>query len=258
MNSRLRRFTLRSAAAMAFALLVGCGTGGGNNGGLQGFLPGFNNGNAASFLVTYSGGIPTVVAGSTTVYNLQLVSVNGFSAPVTFATNSLPSGSSMTFNPTTVTPTAAGAPFTATFTAPQLPGDYTFGVSASGGGQTQGAILSVHVVAAANPSFTVAVTPPSLATIAGQPGSFLITVTPQNGFTGTVTLSSPNINESLNTNFNPGSVTITNASAQTSTLTISNTAQLPGQIVHFTVTGSSGAITASGTGTLTINPNQQP
>jgi hypothetical protein len=248
MNLRLRHVTLRSVAALALALLAGCGGSGGNNGGFQGF-----NFTASNFTVLYNGGVPTIAPGSSTIFNLQMFAIGGFSSPVALSSTGLPTGSSLAFNPTSVRPTAQGVPFTATFTAPPVAGDYTFTVTGTGGGITHSANLSVHVVAPVNPSFTVEVLPPSRTVTAGQPGSYSITITPHNGFTGTVTLFATGLNESLSGNFAPNTVTIIDANLQATLFTITGTGQLPGQTVNFVIHGSSGNTTATGNGTLIIN-----
>jgi hypothetical protein len=57
-----------------------------------------------------------VVAGSAANYTLTLTAVNGFAALVTPGVTGLPTGATAAFSPSTVTPTAAGAPVTLTVT----------------------------------------------------------------------------------------------------------------------------------------------
>jgi hypothetical protein len=72
----------------------------------------------------------------------------------------------------------------------------------------------------ATPGFQVTATPPSVSST-GATATSTVTITPSNGFTGTVGLSVQNLPAGATASFTPASVTIAGADAQTSTLTLS-------------------------------------
>jgi hypothetical protein len=73
------------------------------------------------------------------------------------------------------------------------------------------------------PDFQLSVNPTSLTIVAGQSGTAMFTVTPQNGFNSPVSFACSGLPAGASCNFNPASVT-PNGSAVSSTLTVSTTA----------------------------------
>jgi len=98
-------------------------------------------------------------------------------------------------------------------------------------------------------SFTLANSASSLTMTQGGSGAATITVTDQNGFTGSVTLSASGLPSGVTASFSPNPTTGTSVL----TVTASSTSSLAtNQAV--TITGTSGSLTASTTVLLTITP----
>src|SRR4029077_13123169 len=99
------------------------------------------------------------------------------------------------------------------------------------------------------PSFALAASPSSLSVAQGTSGTSAITATPQNGFTGTVSLSVSGLPAGVTATLSPTSITGTSAS--TLTLAASSTAT-PGAAV-VTITGTSSSPSGSLTKTTTVS-----
>src|SRR5205807_10495676 len=106
--------------------------------------------------------------------------------------------------------------------------------------------ISLTVNAAAAPNFSLSASPASLTVKQGTSGTSTITVTPSNGFTGSVSLSASGLPSGVTASFNPTSTTTTS----TLTLTASSTATTGTATV--TITGTSGSLTHTTTISLTI------
>jgi hypothetical protein len=104
----------------------------------------------------------------------------------------------------------------------------------------------VFAVGAGSPSFTLSANPSSVTVVQGNTATSTITVNPQNGFTGTVSLSASGLPSGVTASFNPTSTT----STSTLTFTASSTATLGTSTV--TVTGTSGSLVATTNITLTV------
>lgn len=96
------------------------------------------------------------------------------------------------------------------------------------------------------PSFTLSASPSSVIVAPGGQATSTITITPQNGFNGSVTLSAPVLPNGVTAAFNPDPATTT------STLTLTATANAQTGPATVTITGMSGTLTSSTTLSLTV------
>jgi hypothetical protein len=97
------------------------------------------------------------------------------------------------------------------------PGTYNLQVRATSGSLTKTANLSLTVTTA--PDFTLSLNPTSLSVQPGQSGTTTLTITPQGGFTGTVSLSL--VGAPSGVTLSPTSVSVTGPSPVTQDLTLS-------------------------------------
>jgi len=97
------------------------------------------------------------------------------------------------------------------------------------------------------PNFTLAASPATVSVTQSSSNTTTITITPQNGFSGNVTLSAAGLPSGVTSGFNPNPAT----SSSILTLTASSTATVG--TVTVTVTGTSGTLTNQTTFTLTVN-----
>ncbi len=101
-------------------------------------------------------------------------------------------------------------------------------------------------------NFSLSASPSTLTIAQGANGSSTITVTPTNGFTGSVALSASGLPSGVTASFNPSSTTTTSVL----TMTASSTATTGTSTV--TITGTSGSLTHTTTISLTVTAAAQP
>ncbi|MGH8041769.1 MAG: pre-peptidase C-terminal domain-containing protein [Rudaea sp.] len=97
------------------------------------------------------------------------------------------------------------------------------------------------------PDFSIAASPGSVSVTQGASGTSTVTISPQNGFSGSVALSASGLPSGVSAAFNPASTT------GNSTLTLSASSVAVTGTVTVTITGVSGALTHTTTLNLTVN-----
>jgi uncharacterized repeat protein (TIGR01451 family) len=107
-----------------------------------------------------------------------------------------------------------------------------------GGGPSDAFIA--RITNATTPDYTVSSTPASFTVIPGGTASYTVTVAPVGGFTGTVDLSASGQPANTMVSFVPPSVVITDATPQTSTMSVQTSMSTPLGSSLLTVTGTSG------------------
>jgi hypothetical protein len=130
----------------------------------------------------------TVQQGDSGTTRLTITPQNGFTGTVNLELVGAPGG--VTLSPTSVDVTGSDPvpqDLTVNVATSVAPGTYNLQVRATSGSLTKTANLSLTVTAA--PDFTISLNPTSLTVQQGDSGTTTLTITPQNGFTGTVNLS---------------------------------------------------------------------
>jgi hypothetical protein len=102
------------------------------------------------------------------------------------------------------------------------------------------------------PNYTVSASPTSLTMTQGGNGESAITITPQNGFSSSVSLSASGLPSGVTASFSP------NPATTTSTLTLTAGSAATTGTVTVTITGTSGTLTNTTTITLTVTPPPPP
>lgn len=186
----------------------------------------------------------TVTQGSQGSSTITITPANGFSGTVSFTNSALPSGVSVSFSPNPATSST-----TATFmaTASAATGTTTVTVTGTSGALSRQATITLTVNGGATPNFSLTASPSSLTISTGGSGTSTITVNPQNGFTGSVSLSASGLPRGVKASFNPSSTT----STSTLTLTVNKRAGTGATTV--TVTGKSGSLSHTTTISVTIH-----
>ena len=151
--------------------------------------------------------VTTGAAGTSTI---SVSPLNGFTETVSLAATSNSTSISCSLSSTSI----GGASGTSTLScSANIPGNYLATITGSSGGLSHSATATYHVTAA--PDFSISANPTSMNVNAGATGISTITVSPLNGFTGTVTLAVTT--NSTNLSCNLSSTTISGGSG-TSTL----------------------------------------
>src|SRR5262249_29405296 len=97
--------------------------------------------------------------------------------------------------------------------------------------------------------FTLSVARTSQSVVQGGSTTYTVTITPANGFTGTVNLTSAGFGSGARGNFNPTTI----PGSGRATLTVTTLAGAQTGTFNLTITGASGTLRHSQTVTLTVN-----
>src|SRR5205807_1669035 len=191
----------------------------------------------------------TATAGSSnSSFAVSISSLNGFSGAVSVALSGLPTG--VTTSPTSPFTLAAGSSQTVTLSIPTTApaGSYTVTASGTSGALTHTAPLSLTINPA--PDFSISISPATLTATAGSSNSsFAVSITGQNGFSGSVTVTLSGLPAGVTTS--PSSpFTVAAGSSQTVAVSVTSTT-LAGDF-NVMASGTSGSLTHSEQLLLTI------
>jgi hypothetical protein len=216
----------------------------------------------------------SIVQGAKGTSTITVTPQNGFNSSVSLSPSGLPSGVTAAFNPGSTT-TSSTLTLTASSTATM--GTVSVTIRGTSGNLTHSGTISLTVTAAP-PNFALSASPSSLSIVQGAKGTSTITVTPQSGFSSSVTLSASGLPSGVTASFNPSStkasstltftasstastgtfsVSIRGASgslSHTTTISVTVTAPVP----NFTLSASPSSLSitqgASGASTITVTP----
>jgi len=203
---------------------------------------------------------PTTLSltGGATTGNTSAISVtpsNSFTGNVALACSVIgPSGATSpatcALNPATAMVSGTGAvtsTLTVSTTTTTTAGTYTVTVTGTSGTLSSNATVTATVAVAPSASFTLSASSSSVSITAGSSGTLPISVTPSNGFTGSVALTCSSSNSAqVSCSLNPTTADVTGTSAVTSNLTIAAASTSAGSYT-VTVTGTSGTISQTTT-----------
>jgi len=177
-----------------------------------------------SFALSTSPSALSVTQGSSGASTVSVIGVGGFASSVTLSATGLPSGVTAAFAPNPATGSSV-LTLTASSTA-AIGGPVTVTIKGISGALSATTAISLTVTAP--PTFSFSGSAISIAPGATTGNTAAITVTPANGFTGTINLScsvTPVLAvDPVTCSLSPTSLTINGAAAQTSTLTVATTA----------------------------------
>jgi hypothetical protein len=173
----------------------------------------------------------------------------GFSSAISLSATGAPTGTTVSFNPSTIpAPGAGSSTMTITVGASTPVGTYPITVTGNGGGIQRSATVTLTVTAA--PNFTVSASPSSLSIAQGSPGTSTITTAVSGGFSSAISLSATGAPTGTTVSFNPSTIPAPGAGSSIMTITVG--ASTPVGTYPITVTGNGGGIQQSTTVTLTV------
>jgi regulation of enolase protein 1 (concanavalin A-like superfamily) len=195
-----------------------------------------------SFSLSASPASLAITQGTSGTSTITVTPLNGFSGSVTLSARGLPSGVTASFgtNPATSTSTLMLTANTVTAI-----GTTTVTIQGTSGSVTNSATMTLTVNPAGN--YTLSASPASLSIVQGSKGTSTVTVTPQSGFNGSVSLSASGLPSGVTASFGTNPTTTTSVL----TLTVSSTAVTG--TATLTVTGTCGNLLNSTTISLTVN-----
>ncbi len=186
----------------------------------------------------------TVAAGTGTNYTVSTTAINGFTGSVSLSISGFPSGTTATFNPTSIN--GAGSSTLTVATSTSTPGGtYTLTITGSSSGISHSTTVTLIVTA---PDFTIDATPASLSVTRGSSGNYTVTISAVSGFNGAVNLSVTGLPSRTTATFTPTSIT----GSGTSTLRITVQSNATRGTSTLTIKGISGSLTHTKTVTLVI------
>jgi hypothetical protein len=202
---------------------------------------------APSFTIAPTAPSITTTQGSSTADTITISGANGFSGSVTLAASGLPSGVTAAFAPN---PATGSSVVTFTAGSSAATGTNTITITGKSGALTASTIISLTVNV--TPSFTIAPTTASLSVTQGNNVADTITVTPANGFSGSVTLAASGLPSGVTAVF------ATNPTSGSSQVTFSAASTAATGTTTVTVTGTSSAPALSASTTVSITVNAAP
>jgi cellulose 1,4-beta-cellobiosidase len=192
----------------------------------------------------------TITPGSNPTATVTVASLFGFTGTVSISASGLPAGVQANFSPSSVNGSGSIViNFNAQTSTPS--GTTNISIVGTSGSLTHSATIALTVTGT-NPDFSLSANAATLSVAQGGTGSSTITVSPANGFNGSVSLAASGLPAGVTASFSPASTTGTS----TLTLTASTTATTGSATV--TVTGTSGNLTHTTTIALTVTIVQPP
>ncbi len=187
----------------------------------------------------------TVIEGNSVSYTVTQTAINKYAGTVSYSVNGLPAGASATFTPASIT--GSGTTTMAVSTAATTPGgSYPLTITGTDGTLTHTASVTLVVSAV---DFSIAATPASQTVVQGNSTSYSVSLTPINGYAGTVNFSVSGLPAGATGTFTPTSL----VGSGTTGLAVSTTTTTPAGSYTLTITGTDGTHTHTATVTLVVN-----
>ena len=209
---------------------------------------------SAPFALTIPAPAITVAAASTALSVTQgtsgnvgvtITRVNGFAEAVSLSTSALPNGVTATFAPASLAAGATSSTLVFAVTSAAAAGSYPITITAAGNGVASVTTsVTLTVVAAATPAFSLSASPAALNLTAGQSGASVITAIRTGGFAGEVALAVSGAPAGMTVALQPTAIP---AASTTAALTVATTAATPPGTHTLTIAGTGTGVQAQST-----------
>jgi hypothetical protein len=201
-----------------------------------------SSGGTGDFSISASPSSRTAPQGTSTTYTATVTPSGGFTGSVMLNASGLPSGATASFSPNPISP--GNSTMTVRTSTSTPTGSFTLTITGTSGSLTHTASVTLVVT-----GFTISATPSSQTVTRPNSTTYTVTITPLNGFTGTVTFSARNLPSGATASFNPSSV----VGHGTSTMTVSTTSLTSTGTFNVSIRGTSSGIRHTKTVTLIVN-----
>jgi hypothetical protein len=202
---------------------------------------------APDFSLTASPSSQTVTVGKSTTYTLTATALNGFAGTIGLGATGAPAGTTIAISPTSIVNSGTATVTVTTSTSTPV-GGFTIMLTGTSGTKSHTANITL-VTQAATKDFSIAITPIDSGIAAGSSATYTVTITPINGFTGTVGLALAGLPSNSTATYSPTSI----VNSGSSTLTVKTATNTPLGNYTLTATGTSGTLRHSVSATLTVN-----
>ena len=183
----------------------------------------------------------TLTEGTSVTTTITINEQNGFGGSVGLSVSGLPAGVTASFSPN---PATTSSVLTLTATSAAATGTVTLTINGTSGSLTNSTTITLAVTVVGN--FTLSASPNSVSVVQGSSGTSKVTVTPQSGFTSSVSLSASGLPMGVTASFSP------NPATGSSTMTLMATSTATTGTATVTVTGTVGGLTHTATVSVTI------
>lgn len=241
----IARGTHAVARAALCAVILSCGSGGGDGG---------STGPKPLIEITLDPPSASVVQGASTTVTVRVTGSNGFTGTAVVGVTGAPTGVTTSVSTPQVTAGVTVVLLTINVSASTAPGSYTLTAAATGTGVSSVTASFALTVTAAPPSgsFTLAPNPASVTVVQGSSATSTITVNRSGGFAGNVGLAASGMSNGLSANFAPP-----NVSGGSATLTLTaNSIAITGTVSLTVVGTATGVPSQSATVQVTVTPAQ--
>ena len=195
----------------------------------------------------------SVVQGSSGTSTITTTVSGGFSSAVALTASGQPAGVTVSFSPTSIAAPGSGtSTMTMATASTTAAGTYPITVTASGGGITQTATVSLTVTGTATGAFTISVSPTSGSLYRGTSGYAVITTKVSGGFDSAIALSATGQPSGVTVTFKPASIAAPGSGKSEMLLTVSDTAAFG--TYPITITGTGGGISHTTVLTFEVAP----
>jgi pseudomonalisin len=187
----------------------------------------------------------TIVVGGSATYSATLTGLNGYAGTANLSVTGLPPFATATFTPPSITGSGSSSLVIAT-TSNTPAAIYSLTVTASDGIEARSVPLTLEVDPKGN--FSISISPTSASVNPGQNIGYGVTVSSSGGFTAVASLSISGLPSGVTATLSPSSV----QGSGLVSLSIQTAADTPGGSYSFTITGTSGPLVRTATGTLVV------
>ena len=188
----------------------------------------------------------TLIVGQKSSTQLSCGSAQGtFSGPLALSVSGTHSGVTAQASPTTLTPGSATT-LTLSSASNTAAGSYSISVAVSGSGFTQTLAIPVTIPA---PAFVLSTSATSVSAVAGGAAQMVVSTTPQNGFSASVSFSAAGFPTGVTAAFSSA----TAAATAGSTLTLTVATSVKAGSYPVTVTASGGGVTRTASVSLVVS-----
>ncbi|HZR28980.1 MAG TPA: TIM-barrel domain-containing protein [Terriglobales bacterium] len=188
------------------------------------------------FSLTATPGSQTVVAGNSTSYTVNVGSLNGFSGTVTLTASATP-GVTASLGSSSITGSGTTT-LMVTTTASTPAGTTNINITGTSGSLTHMTSVSLTVQQPAQRDFSITATPPQQSVNQGASTSYAVSISPINGYTGSVTLSVSGLPSGVTGSFSTNPVS---GGSGSSTLNISASSSAATGPFNLTIAGDDSA-----------------
>ena len=206
---------------------------------------------APNFLLAASPSLLSVVQGNQGTATITATISGGFNSGISLSASGMPSGTTVSFNPSTIpAPGTGSSTMTVTVGNSTPPGTYPITVSGNGGGVQQTTTVTLTVISAIQPSFILTVSPPVVTVAQGSMGNTTVETAILGGFNSAISLSASGMPAGITVSFNPQTIPAPGGGTSTATVTVA--ANTPLGTYPITVTGNGGGVQQNFTMTLMV------